>query len=71
MTVRGTTGGVRATLTLDVAAVRFGNDTITVTAGGLDGDEDDSVEQAVKQGIQRLKDVLAGRTPKPAPSEVE
>ncbi|MBT2416366.1 hypothetical protein J7F01_18670 [Streptomyces sp. ISL-22] len=71
VTVRGTTGGAQATLTLDVAAVRVGNDAITVTAGGLDGDEDDSVEQAVKQGTQRLKDVLAGRTPKPAPSEVE
>ncbi|KUL44095.1 hypothetical protein [Streptomyces regalis] len=71
VTVQGMTGGEEATLTLDVAAVRVGNDAITVTAGGLDGDEHDSVEQAVKQGTQRLKDVLAGRTPKPAPSEIE
>lgn len=71
VTVQGTTGGTEATLTVDVAAVRVGNDAITVTAGGLDGDEQDSVEQAVKIGTQNLKDVLAGKTPSPDPSEVE
>ncbi|MET9390114.1 hypothetical protein ABZY20_06810 [Streptomyces sp. NPDC006624] len=71
VTVRGSTGGENATLTLDVAAVRVGDDAITVTAGGLDGDENDSVEQAVKQGTPRLKDVLAGRTPTPNPSQIE
>jgi type V secretory pathway adhesin AidA len=71
VTVRGTTGGTEATLTLDVAAVRVGEDAITVTAGGLDGDENDSVEQAVRLGTQRLKDVLAGRTPSPNPGEVQ
>ncbi|MFH8897451.1 hypothetical protein ACH4HG_13790 [Streptomyces coeruleorubidus] len=71
VTVRGTTGGTPATLTLDVAAVRVGDDAITVAAGGLDGDEDDSVEQAVRLGTQRLKDVLAGRTPSPNPGEVQ
>ncbi|WP_031481132.1 hypothetical protein [Streptomyces bicolor] len=71
VTVRGTTGGEQATLTLDVAAVRVGNDAITVTAGGLDGDEHDSVEQAVKLGTQRLHDVLAGRSPAASPSEIE
>ncbi|MGW0472902.1 hypothetical protein [Streptomyces coeruleorubidus] len=71
VTVRGTTGGTEATLTLDVAAVRVGDDAITVAAGGLDGDEDDSVEQAVRLGTQRLKDVLAGKTPSPDPGEVQ
>ncbi|WP_328346109.1 hypothetical protein [Streptomyces violaceus] len=71
VTVQGTTGGTQATLTVDVAAVRVGNDAITVTAGGLDGGETDSVEQAVKLGTQRLKDVLAGKTPAPDPSQVE
>ncbi|MFI6011117.1 hypothetical protein ACIBAG_20240 [Streptomyces sp. NPDC051243] len=71
VTVRGTTGGEQATLTLDVAAVRVGNDAITVTAGGLDGDENDSVEQAVRLGTQRLQDVLAGKSPAASPSEIE
>ncbi|MDQ1014704.1 hypothetical protein [Streptomyces afghaniensis] len=71
VTVRGTTGGTQATLTLDVAAVRVGDDAITVTAGGLDGGESDSVGQAVRLGTQRLKDVLAGRTPAPNPSEFD
>ncbi|WP_030248508.1 MULTISPECIES: hypothetical protein [unclassified Streptomyces] len=71
VTVQGTTGGMAATLTLDVAAVRVGDDAITVTAGGLHGDEHDSLEQAVRIGTQRLNDVLAGKTPSPAPSEVQ
>lgn len=71
VTVQGPTGGAEATLTLTVAAVRVGNDAITVTAGGLDGDEQDSAEQAVKIGAPNLKDVLAGKTPSPDPSEVE
>ncbi|MGW6907219.1 hypothetical protein [Streptomyces sp. NPDC054940] len=71
VTVQGTTDGEEATLTLDVAAVRVGNDAITVTAGGLDGDEHDSVEQAVKLGTQRLQDVLAGKSPAANPSEIE
>ncbi|KUO06284.1 hypothetical protein [Streptomyces caeruleatus] len=71
VTVRGETDGNDATLTLDVAAVRVGNDAITVTSGGLDGDEHDSMEQAVQLGTQRLKDVLAGKTPAASPSEIE
>ncbi|MFJ5994763.1 hypothetical protein [Streptomyces sp. NPDC092370] len=67
VTVQGPTGGDEATLTLDVAAVRVGDDAITVTAGGLDGDENDSVRQAVQQGTQRLKDVLAGKSPAASP----
>ncbi|CAL9285741.1 MULTISPECIES: hypothetical protein [Streptomyces] len=67
VTVRGPIGGTEATLTLDVAAVRVGDDAITVTAGGLDGAEQNSVEQAARLGTQRLEDVLAGRTPAASP----
>jgi len=67
VTVQGTANGEPTTLTLDVAAVRVGNDAITVTAGGLDGGEHDSLELAVRKGAQRLKDVQAGRTPAPGP----
>jgi hypothetical protein len=67
VTVQGTTNGEPATLTLDVAAVRVGSDAITVTAGGLDGGEHDSLELAVRKGAQRLKDVQAGKTPAPGP----
>ncbi|PNG19647.1 hypothetical protein [Streptomyces cahuitamycinicus] len=68
VTVQGSAGGDDVTLTLDVAAVRVGDDAITVTAGGLDGDENDSAQQAVRQGTQRLKDVLAGKSPAPSPN---
>ncbi|MFF8933558.1 hypothetical protein ACF08O_02220 [Streptomyces paradoxus] len=68
VTVQGSAGGDDATLTLDVAAVRVGDDAITVTAGGLAGDENDSAQQAVQQGTQRLKDVLAGKSPAPSPN---
>ncbi|KOG29378.1 hypothetical protein [Streptomyces resistomycificus] len=71
VTVRGPAGDTPATLTLDVAVVRVGTDAITVTAGGLDGDESDSVEQAVRIGTERLKDVQAGRTPSADPGEVD
>ncbi|KOU55508.1 lipoprotein [Streptomyces sp. MMG1533] len=71
VTVQGTAASAPATLTLDVAAVRVGTDAITVTAGGLGGGEDDSVERAVEQGTQRLKDVQAGRTPAADPGEID
>jgi hypothetical protein len=71
VTVRGTSGGEPATLTLDVAAVRVGTDAITLTNGGLDGVDGDSTEQAVKLGTARLKDVQAGRTPSADPGEVD
>ncbi|MDN0200133.1 hypothetical protein [Streptomyces sp. S.PNR 29] len=71
VTVQGTTAGAPATLTLDIAAVRVGADAITVTAGGLAGGEDDSMEQAARQGTQRLQDVLAGKTPSPQPGEFD
>ncbi|GHG84937.1 hypothetical protein [Streptomyces lanatus] len=71
ITVQGQAHGEPTTLTEDVAAVRVGTDAITVTAGGLEGDEHDSVEQAVKLGTQRLQDVLAGKSPASTPSEIE
>ncbi|WSQ13604.1 hypothetical protein OG604_40965 [Streptomyces sp. NBC_01231] len=69
--VQGTADDVPTTLTLDVAVVRVGTDAVTVTGGGPDGGEDDSVERAVQQGTPRLTDVLAGRTPAPDPYEID
>ncbi|MEU2908474.1 hypothetical protein ACWCQ0_32250 [Streptomyces massasporeus] len=69
VTVQGPVDGNNATLTLDVAAVRVGDDAITVTAGGLDGDENDSAQQAVREGTQRLQDVLAGKSPAASPTD--
>lgn len=68
VTVQGTADGSPTTLTLDIGVVRVGADAITVTAGGLNGGEKDSVEAAVQQGTERLKDVLAGRTPPASPT---
>ncbi|MCM1975045.1 MULTISPECIES: hypothetical protein [Streptomyces] len=63
VTVKGTADGSAATLTQEIAAVRVDDNAITVTAGGLDGVEDDSIEEAVENGTPRLEDVLAGKTP--------
>ncbi|MFJ3492658.1 hypothetical protein ACIPPJ_03495 [Streptomyces sp. NPDC086091] len=72
VTVKGETNGEPVTLTLDVAVVQVGtSDAITVTNGGLDGADHDSTEQAVEQGTPRLKDVLAGRTPKATPNSLD
>ncbi|MCI3270527.1 hypothetical protein [Streptomyces cylindrosporus] len=71
VTVQGTVDGSATTLTLNVAAVRVGDDAITVTAGGLDGGEEDSTERAVRQGTQRLEDVLAGKTPTANPGQFD
>ncbi|MDQ0834750.1 hypothetical protein QF032_006594 [Streptomyces achromogenes] len=71
VTVKGTSGGSPVTLTLDVAAVRVGNDAITVTNGGYDGADHDSTKDAVSHGTTRLKDVREGRTPAPEPSEFD
>ncbi|MFF8970761.1 hypothetical protein [Streptomyces sp. NPDC014995] len=71
VTVKGTTAGDPVTLTLDVAAVRVGTTAITVTNGGLAGADHDSTGTAVQQGTQRLKDVLAGRTPKAQPGQLD
>ncbi|MFE7168329.1 hypothetical protein [Streptomyces sp. NPDC057616] len=66
--VQGTTNGEPATLTLDVAVVRVGDDAITITAGGLDGAQQQSAGQAATKGTQRLKDVLSGKTPAAGPA---
>ncbi|MFE0202307.1 hypothetical protein [Streptomyces sp. NPDC058985] len=68
VTVQGSTGGNPATLSLDVAVVRVGTSALTVTGGGLDGDQADAVEQGVRQGTERLKTVLDGGTPSPQPT---
>ncbi|WTB92667.1 hypothetical protein OIE99_32550 [Streptomyces cellulosae] len=70
VTVKGESNGDPVTLSLDVAAVQIGADAITVTNGGLDGADHDTTSAAVKQGTQRLQDVLAGRTPSPTPSGI-
>ncbi|MFJ9714671.1 hypothetical protein ACIRPQ_01780 [Streptomyces sp. NPDC101213] len=71
VTVKGTSNGDPVTLTLDVAVVRVGNDAITITNGGLDGADEDTTKTAVEQGTKRLKEVLAGRTPTPTPSNLD
>ncbi|MFB7090452.1 hypothetical protein [Streptomyces sp. NPDC056296] len=71
VTVQGTAADNPATLTLDVVAVRVGTSALTVTGGGLDGDEAASVEQAVRQGTERLKTVLDGGTPSPQPTNLD
>ncbi|MCH0561996.1 MULTISPECIES: hypothetical protein [unclassified Streptomyces] len=71
VTVQGTADGEPTTLTLDVGVVRVGNNAITVTAGGPDGGDQDSVNAAVQQGTGRLQDVLAGRTPAASPTPGE
>ncbi|MFI0504404.1 hypothetical protein ACH3WN_16435 [Streptomyces albogriseolus] len=70
VTMKGESNGDPVTLSLDVAAVQIGADAITVTNGGLDGADHDTTSAAVKQGTQRLQDVLAGRTPSPTPSGI-
>ena len=58
LTLTGTTPeGDRSTLTVDTAAVRVGDDTITVTNGGLGNVPVDALGQASEIGAQRLTDV--------------
>ncbi|WP_259471530.1 hypothetical protein [Streptomyces shenzhenensis] len=71
VTVKGTADGQPATLTTDVAALRVGAAGATVSNGGLSGADRTSTEAAVRAGAQRLKDVLAGKTPAPNPSEFD
>ncbi|MFE7974884.1 hypothetical protein [Streptomyces shenzhenensis] len=71
VTVKGTADGQPATLTTDVAALRVGAAGATVSNGGLSGVDHTSTEAAVRAGAQRLKDVLAGKTPAPNPSEFD
>ncbi|MEU6557555.1 hypothetical protein ABZ915_46200 [Streptomyces sp. NPDC046915] len=68
VTMRGTADGKPVTVTVDVAAVRVGASGITVTNGGPSGAGHDTTATAVRQGAQRLKDVLAGKTPPGTPS---
>lgn len=68
VTVGGTADGKPVTVTLDVAAVRVGASGITVTNGGPAGVDHGATGTAVQQGAQRLKDVLAGRTPTATPT---
>ncbi|MFE7649057.1 hypothetical protein [Streptomyces phaeoluteigriseus] len=71
VTVEGTANGDPVTLTLDVAVVRVGDDAITITNGGLDGADEDTTRTAVEQGTERLREVQAGRTPTPTPSNLD
>jgi hypothetical protein len=58
LTLTGTTPeGDQSTLTLDTAAVRIGDDTITVTNGGLANVPPEATPQALEIGAQRLTDV--------------
>ncbi|WP_043675684.1 hypothetical protein [Streptomyces xylophagus] len=58
LTLTGTTPeGDQSTLTLDTAAVRLGDDTITLTNGGLADVPLDATSQALEIGAQRLTDV--------------
>jgi hypothetical protein len=56
-------------LTLDFAAVRVGDRAVSLTNGGLGGAAQDSTQQAVQVGTQRLQDVLAGRPLTTVPAE--
>ncbi|MER7491005.1 hypothetical protein ABTY20_35045 [Streptomyces sp. NPDC126497] len=71
VTVKGDSGGEPVTVTLDVAVVQVGANAITVTNGGTGGVDHDATSTAVEQGTQRLREVLAGRTPQPTPSGIE
>jgi hypothetical protein len=58
VTLTGATAdGEPTVLTLDVAAVRVGEDTIAVTDGGLADVSPDVTAAAVQKGVQRLADV--------------
>ncbi|MFH8440560.1 hypothetical protein ACH4D3_04880 [Streptomyces sp. NPDC018026] len=71
VSVQGDADGGPATLTLDVATVRVDTSAVTVMGGGLDGGQTDSVEQAVRQGTDRLRTVLDGGTPSPQPTTMD
>ncbi|WP_248003019.1 hypothetical protein [Streptomyces mirabilis] len=65
----GDGSGAAPMLTLDFAAVRVGDRAVSLTNGGLGGAAQDSTQQAVQVGTQRLQDVLAGRPLTTAPAE--
>ncbi|WP_327316512.1 hypothetical protein [Streptomyces sp. NBC_01235] len=50
-------GGDPTVLTLDVAAVRAGEDAFALTNGGLDDAPNEATQAAVQLGVQRLADV--------------
>ncbi|MDQ0685095.1 hypothetical protein QFZ56_004058 [Streptomyces achromogenes] len=50
-------GGNPTVLTLDVAAVRAGEDAFTLTNGGLDDAPNAATQAAVQLGVRRLEDV--------------
>ncbi|MGW2516123.1 hypothetical protein ACWC09_03655 [Streptomyces sp. NPDC001617] len=52
-----TADGDPTVLTLDVAAVRIGGDTIAVTHGGLGDVSADATRAAVQTGVQRLSEI--------------
>ncbi|WP_328982004.1 hypothetical protein [Streptomyces mirabilis] len=60
--------GAAPMLTLDFAAVRVGDRAVSLTNGGLGGAAQESTQQAVQVGTQRLQDVLAGRPPTTEPA---
>lgn len=66
----GDTSGGGSVLTLDFAAVRVGDRAVSLTNGGLGGAAQDSTQQAVQLGTQRLQNVLAGRPPTTAPTDI-
>ncbi|MGH1554592.1 hypothetical protein ACRAWF_29705 [Streptomyces sp. L7] len=58
LTLTGTTPeGDQSTLTLDTAAVRIGDDTITLTVRGPANCTPDAISRALEIGAQRLTDV--------------
>ncbi|AVH57560.1 MULTISPECIES: hypothetical protein [Streptomyces] len=65
VTMAGELEGEPYTLTLDVGAVRVGDNALYLTNGGLDGADSDSTVQAIQAGTKRLEDTLAGKTPPP------
>jgi hypothetical protein len=71
VTMETTVKGVSATVTTEMAAVRIGPNVISISNGGLEGIDSSATARAVEHGAQRLKDVLAGRTPPGLPSQIE
>ncbi|WP_319205971.1 hypothetical protein [Streptomyces sp. ME02-8801-2C] len=59
LSTRGKLDGARATLTLDLAAVRVGDDAIVLTNGGLKEPRTDYTVHAVQVGAERLKQTRA------------
>ncbi|WP_063783530.1 hypothetical protein [Streptomyces sp. NRRL WC-3618] len=66
LSTRGKLEGARATLTLDLAAVRVGDDAIVLTNGGLREPHTEYTVQAVQVGAERLKQT---RNALPAPPQ--